>query len=81
MLPGMIAMLLSAILVKAIFCLEKIGWVAVLLGLLWPLLYCAGLYFTGGNEAINFSQSYTGSWTIFVIILFGYLALRLKNSV
>ena len=39
MLPGMVCMLVSTILVKLILCLDNIGYIALGMGLLWPISY------------------------------------------
>lgn len=81
MLPGMVAMLISAVLFKALFCLKKIAYVSILLGLFWPMLYYASIILIPSDGAIKFSQGYSITWLIFLIVLVRYLVLRMRNEV
>jgi len=81
MLPGMIAMLASSVLFKALFCLDKIWRISILLGLLWPILYFMGITVLPGEGAIKFSQSYTIAWILFAAALMSYVLLRIKSEI
>lgn len=81
MLPGMIAMLVSSILFKALFCLDKISRISIFLGLFWPILYFIGISFLPSEGAIKFSQSYTLSWIIFSAVLVWYMLHRIKEEI
>ena len=80
MLPGMIAMLMSSVLFKALFCLDKIAKVSIALGITWPLIYYIGIKLLPGIGAIKFSYSYSIAWiTTFIFITF-YLVSRVRQE-
>jgi hypothetical protein len=81
MLPGMIAMLASSVLFKALFCLDKIWRISIFLGFLWPILYFIGITFLPSEGAIKFSQSYTITWIIFATALVRYIFIRIKDEI
>ncbi len=81
MLPGMIAMLASSVLFKALFCLDKIWRISIFLGFLWPILYFIGITFLPSEGAIKFSQSYTFTWIIFATVLVRYIFIRIKDEI
>jgi putative peptidoglycan lipid II flippase len=73
MLPGMVAMLLSSVLMKAVFCLKNIEKFCVFLGILWPFLYLALselLYIYG---VIGISISYSITWVISFLAITTFL--------
>ena len=81
MLPGMVAMLASSVLFKALFCLDKIWRISIFLGVLWPILYFLGIAVLPGEGAIKFSQSYTVAWILFSSVLMAYMLLRIKGEI
>tara|TARA_B100000989_G_scaffold299032_1_gene292255 strand:- start:8676 stop:9938 length:1263 start_codon:yes stop_codon:yes gene_type:complete len=78
MLPGMIAMLMTTILTKALFCLANIKNIALALGILWPIIYVLGISLSPLEGALKFGSSYTSSWIIIFLILIVYFVKR-KN--
>jgi putative peptidoglycan lipid II flippase len=62
MAPGMVAMLLSVITLRALFCLDGAARVAAALGLAWSVAYfcMAGLNYSRGAPGI--AQAYSIAW-------------------
>lgn len=79
MLPGMVAMLMSVISLRAIFCLEGVSKVAAMLGLSWTagyffvssLLHCYGAY----GLAIGYSLV----WMLYLIVVLVFIHKKTKT--
>lgn len=79
MLPGMVAMLLSVITLRALFCLDKIPKVASVLGLLWSLLYFFNSWLLLEYGAFGIAGSYSATW-IFMFFLLIRAVSRKSNK-
>lgn len=73
MLPGMVAMLLSAILMKAVFCLKNIDKFCIFLGILWPLIYFSLSKLLYIHGVIGISISYSITWVISFLVITTFL--------
>lgn len=66
MLPGMIAMLITSVLFRAIFILKKNSRSLIIIGLGWPLIYILLTNFLRKFGIISFGIAYSAAW-IFVL--------------
>ncbi|MDB2487738.1 hypothetical protein N9X59_01065 [Alphaproteobacteria bacterium] len=80
MLPGMVCMLVSTILVKLILCLDNIGYIALGMGLLWPISYYAGISFLFDFGLIGLALSYSVAWFFLVIALSTSIFILTKEA-
>ncbi len=67
--PGMVAMLLSVISLRALFCLDGTKNVAVLLGLGWTLAYFIASMLTYKYGALGLAAGYSATWLLYFSIL------------
>ena len=73
MLPGMVFMLISSVLIKALFCLSQITKMAFFLGVSWPLLYFCFIWLFQAHNLVAISISYSITWFIISITIVGFL--------
>lgn len=69
MLPGMVAMLLSAICFRALYCLPNRNKTIATIGLLWALLYFMLSWMLYRNGVFGLALAYSATWVIILIIL------------
>jgi peptidoglycan biosynthesis protein MviN/MurJ (putative lipid II flippase) len=80
MLPGMVCMLVSSILVKLILCLDNIGYIALGMGLLWPIAYYVAISFLFDFGLIGMALSYSVAWFFLVIALSTSIFILTKEA-
>ena len=68
MLPGMIAMLITSVLFRAIFILKKNSKSLLIVGLSWPLIYISLINLFRNFGIISFGIAYSAAW-IFVLLI------------
>ena len=78
MSPGMVAMLLSVVLMRALFCLNHGARLGAMVGALWPALYFCASYILYKYGSIGLSFAYTLTWVFIAFILF--LAVKWLTS-
>lgn len=73
MLPGMVFMLVSTVLLKALFCLSRIVKIAFFIGVSWPLLYFYFIWLFQSHNLIAIAVSYSIAWFIVFSTIVGFL--------
>jgi putative peptidoglycan lipid II flippase len=79
MAPGMVALMMSAIAFRALFCFPNMERVASILGVLWTTSYFLISYLLYNQGAIGIALSYSFSWSIFFISLMTIVFSSLKK--
>ena len=79
MTPGMVGMLIVAVLLKVLFVLPGTGLSTAAVGLSWPVLYSvlSGLWIERGLSGI--STAYSVAWCLVAVLCAGVLVLRIKR--
>lgn len=82
MLPGMVAMLISSIALRALFCFDKGDRVGALLGLAWTISYFFSSFLLYRRGAEGLAIGYSLVWILFSISVVTSVIffLRLSNS-
>jgi peptidoglycan biosynthesis protein MviN/MurJ (putative lipid II flippase) len=81
MLPGMTAMLLANICLKALFCMDKIKTITVFIGIFWPVSYIFFINYFKNFGAFSFGISYSISWISLTTMICLYLLIRVKKEI
>jgi len=75
---GMIEMLMSVIILRALFCMEGVAKIAAGLGLLWTTLYFSTSYFLYPQGAAGLALGYSLAWSVFFIIVLTVIFRRIN---
>jgi len=80
MAPGMVAMLISVIALRAFFCLRGVEKTAGVLGLGWVAMYFTISMITYKHGAYGLATGYTVTWVIYFCVLAHQLAKRTSSA-
>lgn len=69
MTPGMVAMLMSVVAMRALFCIEGAAKSAARIGMMWTGLYFAASFFLYKNGAPGLALGYSVTWILFISIV------------
>jgi putative peptidoglycan lipid II flippase len=70
MSPGMVAMLLSVVLMRALFCLNDGAKLGAIVGALWPVIYFCASFSLYKYGSLGISLGYTLTWLLIACTLF-----------
>jgi len=80
MLPGMVAMLMSVIALRAMFCIDGAAKVVGILGIVWTLAYFITSMFTYRFGSPGLASGYSFVWTMhFCILVYAIYRLTIKE--
>lgn len=79
MAPGMVGMLLSVIILRALFCLDGAAKVAAILGLLWTVAYFGMSGFLNYQGAPGLALGYSIVWIFFFLIIAFVIFRKVPN--
>lgn len=81
MLPGMFAMLLANICLKALFSMKNSAKVAAILGIFWIIIYWIACSITWSYGSSIMAYGYSLSWVLYLIALNFAIFYKLKNDI
>lgn len=67
MTPGMVAMLISVISMRAIFCLRGATKIAAIMGVIWVILYFIASFYFHVDGAVGLATGYSIVWFLFAL--------------
>lgn len=81
MLPGMVAMLISIITLRALFCFHKMDRIAAILSVLWTIAYFSSSYFFYHKGAVGLATGYSLAWLAFSISINAIIFINLSKKI
>lgn len=81
MLPGMVAMLATAINGKALYCLKDFKIISIFIGFAWPAIYSFFIFYFRDLSLISFGIAYSISWIIIFLVTFSYIFMKISVEI